>query len=59
MVRTKIGVNDAILEQVKSVKYLGCDISCGQSKVMEEKLSKFSRVLELCAECKEEVLRYV
>lgn len=30
---TKIVVNDTILEQVKSIRYLGCDVAYGQLSI--------------------------
>ena len=43
-VRTKIVVNDIVLEQVKHFKYLGCDISYDRSNDIEDKLNKFTHI---------------
>jgi hypothetical protein len=43
-VRCKIGV-DKCLQEVKNLKYLGCEISYKYEKFIQQKLAKFSEIL--------------
>jgi uncharacterized membrane protein YgaE (UPF0421/DUF939 family) len=43
-IRTKMVINDTILEQVSHLKYLGSDISYKNNKDIDEKVSKFRHI---------------
>jgi hypothetical protein len=43
-IRTKIVINDTIVEQVSHFKYLGSDISYENKKDIEEKVAKFRQI---------------
>jgi hypothetical protein len=43
-IRTKIVINDTILEQVNHFKYLGSDISYENNKDIDEKVAKFTHI---------------
>jgi hypothetical protein len=43
-IRTKIVINDTILEQVSHFKYLGSDISYENNKGIDEKVAKFRHI---------------
>jgi hypothetical protein len=44
LIRTKIVINDTILEQVSHLKYLGSDISNENNKDIDEKVAKFRHI---------------
>jgi hypothetical protein len=44
-VRYKIIVENKCLQQVKNFKYLGCEISCGNEKDIEQKPAQFAQML--------------
>jgi hypothetical protein len=44
-VRCKIVVDNKCLQEVKNIKYLGCDISHGNEHDIQQKLTKFSQIL--------------
>lgn len=43
-IRSKIVINDEVIEQIRHFKYLGCDLTYDFSIDVEQKLNKFSRV---------------
>jgi hypothetical protein len=46
-IRSKIAIDNMILEQVNTFTYLGCNISCQEEKDMHSKLKKFLQILRL------------
>jgi hypothetical protein len=46
-VRSKICVNNKMLEQVNTFKYLGCSLSCEGEKDMPSKISKFAKTIRV------------
>jgi hypothetical protein len=49
-VKSKIIVNNKCLYQVKNFKYLGCEISYGNEKNVQQTLAKFSQNTGNCTQ---------